>query len=162
MSMSVYVCVCVCLFPHLKNHMCELHRILCTCYLCPVAVTQSSSMFIFSSVHDVTHTQLFYGPLGFCLGLPGWAGTWKVKPGRWNQSGFTGARDSEWHWHQLGHMQIYTWSRLITTPASHHSVFTGLMPFLPPNQQCQSTEGICLWCHFSHNGTFCGCGYEIL
>jgi len=32
-------------------------------------------------------------------------------------------------------------SRRITTPAPHHSVFTGWMPFLPPNQQCQSTEG---------------------
>ena len=21
---------------------------------------------------------------------------------------FTEARDSEWHWHQLGHMQVYT------------------------------------------------------
>ena len=28
----------------------------------------------------------------------------------------------------------------ITTPAPHHSVFTGRMPFLPPNQQRQSTE----------------------
>ena len=28
-----------------------------------------------------------------------------------------------------------------STPAPHHSVFTGRMPFLPPNQQCQSTEG---------------------
>jgi len=27
-------------------------------------------------------------------------------------------------------------------PAPHHSVFTGRMPFLPPNQQRQSTEGI--------------------
>jgi len=27
-------------------------------------------------------------------------------------------------------------------PAPHHSVFTGRMPFLPPNQQCQSTEVI--------------------
>jgi len=27
-----------------------------------------------------THTQPFYGPLGFCSGLPGWAGTRKVKP----------------------------------------------------------------------------------
>jgi len=26
-------------------------------------------------------------------------------------------------------------------PAPHHSFFTGRMPFLPPNQQCQSTEG---------------------
>ena len=31
--------------------------------------------------------------------------------------------------------------RQITMPTSHHSVFTGRMPFLPPNQQCQSTEG---------------------
>jgi len=28
------------------------------------------------------------------------------------------------------------------TPAPHYSVFTGLMSFLPPNQQRQSTEGI--------------------
>jgi len=26
-------------------------------------------------------------------------------------------------------------------PATHHSVFTGQMPFLPPDQQHQSTEG---------------------
>ena len=30
-------------------------------------------------------------------------------------------------------------SRPITTPAPHHSFFTGGMPFLPPNQQRQST-----------------------
>jgi len=35
-------------------------------------------------------------------------------------------------------------SRQTTTPAPHHSFFTGRMPFLPPNQQCQSTEGIAL------------------
>jgi len=28
----------------------------------------------------------------------------------------------------------------MTTPALHHSFFTGWMPFLPPNQQRQSTE----------------------
>ena len=33
-------------------------------------------------------------------------------------------------------------SRQITTPTTHHSTFTGLMLFLTPNQQCQSTEGI--------------------
>jgi len=27
-----------------------------------------------------THTQPFYGLLAFCLGLPRWAGTRKVKP----------------------------------------------------------------------------------
>jgi len=31
--------------------------------------------------------------------------------------------------------------RQTTTPAPHHSVFIGRMPFLPPNQQRQSTEG---------------------
>ena len=32
-------------------------------------------------------------------------------------------------------------SRQITTPAPTTQFFTGRMPFLPPNQQCQSTEG---------------------
>jgi len=32
-------------------------------------------------------------------------------------------------------------SRQITTQAPRHSFFTGRMPFLPPNQQRQSTEG---------------------
>ena len=31
-------------------------------------------------------------------------------------------------------------SRQITTPAPHHSIFTGRMLFLTPNQQCQSTH----------------------
>jgi len=32
-------------------------------------------------------------------------------------------------------------SRQTTTPTLHHSIFTGWMLFLMPNQQCQSTEG---------------------
>jgi len=47
-----------------------------------------------------------------------------------------------WHWHQLDHMQIIC--NLLQTdnlPAPHHSVFTGRMLFLTPNQQRQSTEG---------------------
>jgi len=32
--------------------------------------------------------------------------------------------------------------RQTSTPASHHMVFTGRMPFLPSNQQRQSTEGM--------------------
>ena len=39
-----------------------------------------------------------------CAGLHGWAGTRKVK----TNLDFTEARDSEWQWHQLGHMQICT------------------------------------------------------
>ena len=42
-------------------------------------------------------------------------------------------------------------SRQITTPAPHHSVFTGRVPFLPPNQQRQSTEGT------GHSGLYCHC-----
>jgi len=46
-------------------------------------------------------------------------------------------------WHQLDHIQTICapCSREITTPTPRHSVFTGWMPFLPPSQQCQSTEG---------------------
>jgi len=55
---------------------------------------------------------------------------------------FTEARDSEWQWHQLGHMQVYT-SLQTNKPFQHPTTlfFTGQMPFLPPNQQRQSTEG---------------------
>jgi len=56
--------------------------------------------------------------------------------------GFTEARDSEWLWHQQGHMQICTLLQTDTTPAPHHSIFTGRVPFLTPNQQRQSTEGL--------------------
>jgi len=55
---------------------------------------------------------------------------------------FTEARDSEWQWHQLGHVQVCTSlqtdNHASTTPLGF---FTGRMPFLPPNQQRQSTEG---------------------
>jgi len=55
---------------------------------------------------------------------------------------FTEARESEWQWHQLGHMQVSTSLQTdnhASTPPL--SFFTGQMPFLPPNQQRQSTEG---------------------
>jgi len=54
----------------------------------------------------------------------------------------TEARDSEWQWHQLGHMQVCT-SLQTDNHASTRplSFFTGRMPFLPPNQRRQSTEG---------------------
>jgi len=85
--------------------------------------------------HTHTHTHL----TALCLGLPKWAGTRKVK----TNLDFTEARDSEWQWHHLGHMQVCT-----SLQADNHartpllSFFTGRMPFLPPNQQHQSTEGI--------------------
>jgi len=56
---------------------------------------------------------------------------------------FTEARDSELQWHQLGHMQVCTSLQTdnhASTPLL--SFFTGRMPFLLPNEQRQSTEGI--------------------
>ena len=48
----------------------------------------------------VTHT---YTPVltALCPGLPGWAGIRKVKP-IW----ILLKQESEWQWHQLGHMQV--------------------------------------------------------
>jgi len=66
----------------------------------------------------------------------------------WYQKGktnlhFTGARDSEWQWYQLGHIQICTLPQTdnhASTPPLQF--FTGIqMPFLPPNQQRQNTTG---------------------
>ena len=51
---------------------------------------------------------------------------------------FTEVRDSEWQWHQLGCMQVCT---LLQHPTTQ--IFTCRMPFLPPNQQRQSTERTC-------------------
>ena len=51
--------------------------------------------------HTHTHTHTFNGPL---------SGTTRVSPyqkGKTNLD-FTDARDSEWQWHQLGHMQVCT------------------------------------------------------
>jgi len=48
-----------------------------------------------------------------------------------------------WQWHQLDHMQIICTSLQTDNHASTPplSFFTGRMPFLPPNQQRQSTAG---------------------
>jgi len=49
---------------------------------------------------------------------------------------FTEARDSEWQWHPLGHMQVCT-----SLQTDNHASTPPLSSFLPPNQQRQSTEG---------------------
>jgi len=63
----------------------------------------------------------------------------------WYQKGktnldFTEARESEWQWHQLGHMQVCT-----SLQSDNH---TSTPPLMPPNQQRQSNEGT------STKGTF--------
>ena len=92
-----------------------------------------------------------------CPGQPRWASTRKVKP-IWillNRETLSGSGIS---W---AICKSAPRSRQITTPASHHSVFTGRMPFLPPNQQRQSTEGkhthtlVCVSvCAYTNNLTF--------
>ena len=97
------------------------------------------NLFYYSAAYqyDVlhTHTHPFNGPF---------SGTTRVsryQKGKTNLD-FTEARDSEWQWHQLGHMQVCT-----SLQTDNHasipplSFFTGRMPFRSPNQQCQSTEG---------------------
>jgi len=56
---------------------------------------------------------------------------------------YTEARDNKWQWHQLGHMQVCT-SLQTDNHASTPPLkfFTGRMPFLLPNRQRQSIEGI--------------------
>ena len=83
--------------------------------------------------HTHMHTHTFNGPLS------GNTRVNRYQKGKTNLD-FTEARDSEWH--QLGHMQVCTLLQTdnhASTPPL--SFFTGRMPFLPPNQQCQSTEG---------------------
>jgi len=74
----------------------------------------------------------------FWPGQPGCAGSRKV-----NHSGFYWSKrrwgDSGISW--IIHNSFTPCSRQITTPVPHHSVFTGRMPFLLPNQQRQCTAG---------------------
>ena len=50
-------------------------------------------------IHRVTHTHTFNGPF--------FGTTWvsRYQKSKTNLD-FTEARDSEWQWHQLGHMQV--------------------------------------------------------
>ena len=105
--------------------------------------------------HTHTHTHL----TGLYPGLPRSAGTRKVKP-IWillKQETVSGSGIS---WTTC---KSAPRSRQTTMPAPHHSVFTGLMAFMTPNQQHQSIEGkycikhtqqmqiysLCQWCQTS-------------
>jgi len=71
------------------------------------------------------------------------SGTTRVS---WYQKGktnldFSEARDSEWQWHQLGHMQVCT-----SLETDNHTstpplkFFTGQMPFLPPTNSVEALK----------------------
>ena len=109
-------------------HFCSF---VCSCILtvCSLLVNWK---FIFPHTH--THTHL----TALCPGLPWWASTRKVKP-IWILLKQETVSGSGIRWAICNSAPC---SRQITTPEPHRSVFfTGLMPFLPHNQQCQSTEG---------------------
>jgi len=86
-------------------------------------------------LHRVKHTHPFNGPFSETTRRTRVS---RYQKGRTNLD-FTEARDSEWQWHQLGHMQVCN-SLQTDNHATMHRLFTGWMPFLLPNQQRQSTE----------------------
>jgi len=91
---------------------------------------------IYAHTHTHTHTHPFNGPF---------SGTTQVsryQKGKTNLD-FTGARDSEWQWHQLGRMQVCT--SLQTDNHASTSPLSFLQAGCPschPTKQRQSTEGI--------------------
>ena len=106
---------------------------------CSVYPAKQLNLQHFTTAYTHTHTHL----TALCQGLPGWDGTRNVKP-IWillKQETVSGSGISWAVCKSAPH------SRQITTPAPHHSVFTGWMPFLPPNQQRQSAEGSFLLQH---------------
>ena len=104
-------------------------------FICMLHTVDWLAVFASHKLNSIRYTHPFNGRL---------SGTTRVsryQKGKTNLD-FTEARDSEWQWHQLGHMQVcisfQADNRASTPPLSF---FTGRMPFLPPNQQRQSTEG---------------------
>ena len=82
-----------------------------------------------------THTHPFNGPLSETTRVS------RYQKGKTNLDS-TEARHSEWQWHPLGHMQVCTLLQTDNHASNQLLRFTGRMPFLPPNKQHQSTEGI--------------------
>ena len=86
---------------------------------------------VWYKVHTHTHTRL----MALCPGLPGWASTKKE-----NQSGFYWSK-RQWVAMALAgpYASLHLAPDRYHTSSSPLSFFTGRMPFLPPNQQRQST-----------------------
>jgi len=74
-----------------------------------------------------TNTQTFNGPLSGTIEVS------RYQKGK-AKLDFTEARDSEWQWHQLGRVQICTSLQTDNHASTPPLVFSGRMPFLPPNQ----------------------------
>jgi len=132
-----YVTVILCIAVNITKRVTSVARgrICATHAMCRCMRTAARSMHtLHTHTHTHTHTQRLTALFSRTTQVSGY------QKGKTNLD-FTEARDSEWQWHQLGICKSAPRSRQITTPATHHSVFTGRMPFLPPNQQRQNTEG---------------------
>jgi len=68
---------------------------------------------------------------------------------------FTEARDSEWQWHQLSHMQVcislQTDNHATTPPLATTQFFTGWMPFLLSEGKHKKNKKseLCQYCHIT-------------
>ena len=84
-------------------------------------------------VYPHTHTRL----TALCQGLPGWDGTRKVKPIwiYWSKKQWVAVASAG----PYANLHIAPDKQPCQHPITQF--FTERMPFLPPNQQCQSTEG---------------------
>ena len=83
--------------------------------------------------HTHTHTHTFNGPLSKTTQVS------RYQKGKTSLD-FTEGRDSEWQWHQLGHMQVCT-SLQLTTPAPHHSEFLQAgCPFCHPTNSIKALK----------------------
>jgi len=122
--------------PSLTNrHTSRYCRLVAKSHITGMTTVLSSQTF--PKLHTHTHTHPFNGPL---------SGTTRVsryQKGKTNLD-FTGARDSEWQWHQLGICKTAPRSRQITTPTPHRSVFYR-PDALPATQPTASKH----WRHFS-------------
>ena len=80
-----------------------------------------------------THTRPFNGPF---------SGTTQVsrhQKGKTNLD-FTEARDGEWKWHQLGHMQVCILLQQTTTPALHLSFLQAGCPSCRPTNSVKALK----------------------
>ena len=77
----------------------QKYKCMCKCAwtTCGIVASQTQGQNLLHLVMKHTHTRL----TALFPGLPGWAGTRKVKP-IWI------LLKQEWQWHQLGHMQVCT------------------------------------------------------
>jgi len=90
--------------------------------------------------HTHTHTTV-YGLLDFVPDYPG-----EPTPERQNQSGFTGERDSEWQWHQLGCMKICTLTQThYHTSIPPRSFLQAGCPSCCPNNSVKALKAMASW-----------------